>query len=1261
MPVQTRDSLPIDETARRRFESAWREGRPEPLEQCLPAVDHPNYLATLEELVKIELEFAWKSRRGGDVTDPTVGQSPLVEGYLPRFPRLNQPAIVLRLLAQEYLVRRRYGDRPALEEYRRRFPQHVVTGREVETLVSSTGLETGGTSPLASAGGDEDLAFLGPSQGADELGRLGPYRVLKVLGKGGMGIVFQAEDAQLRRLVALKVMKPGLAASASARQRFLREAQTTAALEHEHVVSIYQVGEDRGVPFLAMPLLKGEALETRLRRAGKLPLAEVLRIGREMAMGLAAAHDRGLIHRDIKPANVWLESKDEGGTMEDEATQVAGSALSLQPSAFRVKLLDFGLARASRDDTHLTGSGTILGTPAFMAPEQAEGHAVDHRCDLFSLGCVLYRMSTGEAPFKGRSVMATLRALALDTPTAPRQLNPELPPGFSDLVMQLLAKEPAERPASARVVIEAIRATEKEVQHASAEETELRRAPGALPALFDRPLRGRQATLRRHRLAVAVGVLLLAGAGLLVAQVIIRIKAKHGPDTTVGVPAGSSVQIDEDGNVTVAIPDSHKPAARAKRGPVTIRPVPVKFAAGDPLSEAAVVVRPTAIGGVRSWSLETRGHRSLVLSVAYRPSDGRLLASAGHDAIIRLWDPATGRLVRALLGHAAEVLALAWSPDGKYLASAGMDHTVRFWDGASGQVLRVVQLGPRNAVVSLAWSPDGRTLAAGCEDKMVRLWDVESGRLVDHHREHQWQVLAVAWSPDGKTLASASHDATVRLWEVGSGRPPRILRGHTVSVWALAWSPDGSLLASNSYDGTVRLWNTATGQTVHTIPGAGYGGNWFPLPLAWSPDGRTLAVGAGTLWNVGTLDVQANLARHARILSYAWSPDGKTLAAGDWEGAVRLFDSVSGETVRSIGGHPMSCNHAMTSWSPDAGTLATVASDYLRVLLWKAGTGKLLHTLVGHRGVVWRTAWSPDGKMLASASVGDKTVRLWDAQSGKQLLTLGGSNSAVTAVAWSPDSKTVAAGSGESDTVRLWDVKTGHDVKTLAGRGKEILAVAWSPDGKRLVASGRDMRNQVWDVRKAKPLCVLEPWAYVNWLDWSPDGKTIAGACGDATFRLWDADSGKLRHQFVGSGSNFYAAAWSPDSKTSATVFNDGTVRLFDARLGKPLRILRGRTLQSCSLRWSSNGKTVAAGSPFGLSRLWDADTGEPRGCLATLEDQEAIVVSPEGHFRGPPQVEKQLVYVVQTDHGQETFSPQEFTKKYRWRNDPQKVRLIGK
>jgi serine/threonine protein kinase len=316
----------------------------------------------------------------------------------------------------------------------------------------------GPVTPARAAVAAEHYDFLAPAQSPSELGRLGGYRIVKVLGTGGMGVVFQAEDIRLKRPVALKAMLPLLAASTTNRQRFIQEAQAAAAIEHDHIVTIYQVDEDRGIPFIAMQLLKGETLEDRLQRTGRLPFAEALRIAAQIASGLAVAHDNGLIHRDIKPSNVWLEGPVSGDSFRDPAHH---SPVTTQQT--RVKLLDFGLARSITGESQLTKHGAIIGTPAYMAPEQSRGQPVDGRSDLFSLGCVLYRMCTGRMPFPGTDTVAILLALASENPPAPHQLNPQVPPVLSRLIMDLLAKDPRSRPQSARVAIQRI----QELEHSS--------------------------------------------------------------------------------------------------------------------------------------------------------------------------------------------------------------------------------------------------------------------------------------------------------------------------------------------------------------------------------------------------------------------------------------------------------------------------------------------------------------------------------------------------------------------------------------------------------------------------------------------------------------------------------------------------------------------------------------------------------------------------------------------------------------------------
>jgi formylglycine-generating enzyme required for sulfatase activity len=384
---------------------------------------------------------------------------------------------------------------PMVDELIRRLATLRSSNSQASQSLTQPPCSLDATEDFAPANSSRDALtdFLAPPQSADELGRLGKYRILKVLGHGGMGVVYLAEDIKLKRSVAIKAMLPALAASASAGKRFLLEAQAMAALEHDHIVRIYQVDEDRGIPYLAMEFLKGETLDERLKRDGKLPVADVLRIGREIAEALGAAHASGLIHRDIKPGNIWLEAP-----------------------RTRVKILDFGLARAAaQQDAGLTQQGAIVGTPAYMAPEQARGASVDARCDLFSLGVVLYRLCTGQQPFRGGDSMSTLMEVAMRDPPPPVQLDAEIPQDLSDLIMKLLEKDPDRRIGSAAEVVKALSALEQKCARAQAPEEPTAVMTAVVPPTTVAPRRRRWLPALIVALALVGGLLGAWAAGLI--------------------------------------------------------------------------------------------------------------------------------------------------------------------------------------------------------------------------------------------------------------------------------------------------------------------------------------------------------------------------------------------------------------------------------------------------------------------------------------------------------------------------------------------------------------------------------------------------------------------------------------------------------------------------------------------------------------------------------------------------------------------------
>jgi serine/threonine protein kinase/sugar lactone lactonase YvrE len=741
--------------------------------------------------------------------------------------------------------------------------------------------------------------FLAPRQAADEIGRLGPYRVLQVLGHGGMGVVYQAEDPQLKRLVALKAMLPTVAASESARQRFLLEARAAAAIEHDHIVAIYQVGEDRGVPFLAMPFLKGESLQARLERENRLPFADVLRIGRETAEGLAAAHARGLMHRDIKPANIWLEAGRD-----------------------RVKIVDFGLARAVGGEGGLTQPGMILGTPQYMAPEQAGGQPVDCRCDLFSLGCVLYRLSTGELPFKGNTIYAILAALATEPPRPMAALNPELPQTFIDLVLHLLAKDPVERPPSALVVAETLAELERAqgttqlgsrpVPRVDAKAAALAHtdptlvapprppnvpAPATVPSTSAPPTAAPSGKRRGPLVAAVVAVGLLGAAGG-AAVWFNPFGARPSAPTTPGPSAGpdapsgqKSPNLDLQpgpaksikGSSTEKSPAPADALTRGKHVPSILRakvPSTVVAAIDPKLTDewggtGAVAWsengRSLAIGtqqgAIHLWRVPTweqegvlRGHPRDITWLAFNHS-GRILLSAcrSGDGKVLKWKLDAKNRPSSTLSQALpnDGRCLALSRDGSLVATGSWGSKgggVKLWDLESDKEKPLLKQAEGSSQ-ALAFSSDASWLAAGLDHIGVRLWDLKTGavRILDGPRF----CSSLAFSPDGKQLAGTfNYNEPVRLWDLTApAKAPRLLRGHKGQVNSVAFSPDGKWLATEGLDGTVRLWDPRTATEVReaielTAPVTTKMPDRFHRQLAFSPDGRHLAVANGGLYIV---------------------------------------------------------------------------------------------------------------------------------------------------------------------------------------------------------------------------------------------------------------------------------------------------------------------------------------------------------------------------------------------------------------------------
>jgi len=1063
-------------------------------------------------------------------------------------------------------------------------------------------------SPAANYQGRYD--FLAPPQGANEIGRLGPYRVLAVLGAGGMGVVFRAEDTELERPVALKVMLPAMAENASARERFLREARTAAAIEHEHVVTIYRVGEDRGVPYLAMQLLRGESLDDRLQREKQLPIAEVLRVGREIALGLAAAHEHGLIHRDIKPANLWLEG--ERG---------------------RVKILDFGLARAARDTAHLTQSGLIIGTPAYMAPEQSRATGVDHRADLFSLGCVLYRCCTGQMPFKGTDTISILAALALDDPPPPHQLNAKVPPRLSKLVMLLLAKDPAGRPPSARSVVKAITTLEtggpsptKQAvpkappapQAERAKKTEILEALPAESASRKRSVparrkRGVPAGRRWWRIGIAAAVLLavLGPLGYWGATTIIRLANGKGqliidtddPDVEVRVKQnGEQVTIIDaktkkeitlqagayqlelvGGKDGLALSTNQFTLSRGGREVVKVRLESV---------DVAKKLDENKVGEIRRFE----GHKNWACRVFFCP-DGRRILASGADGTLRTWDIKTGKQLCVFHGHKwSSLWGLALSRNGKLALSAGED-AILSWNMQTGKEIRRYPFHSSD----VALSPDNRYGLASCGGGDFCLWSLETGKEVRRFRGHKDNVWPLCFSSDGHRVLSGSGfptgDRTVRLWETETGKELRCFQGHTGQVITVAFSPDDNLIASGSLDHTIRLWNTKTGDEIRSFRGH----TDQVISVAFSPDGLHLLSGSGDrsmrLWNVATgKELYRFEADKIQVRSVAFSADGRYALSGGADGVVRLW------RLPDLSADKPGAENKPQPLAPDE-----------------------VRRFVGHRGPVRGVAISPDGTRALSASgypYGDRTIRLWDLKTGQQIRTFTDPEMQwVYHAAFLPDGRRALSVSNDI-VLRLWDLETGKILRRFRGVGEPLIVTR---DGRQaLLGHPNDTAIHVWDVETGKELRrFIGHSSRPSCLALSPDGHTLLSGSGDATMRLWDMETGKELRQFPGHTGPISSVAFSPDGLLAASGCpHEEMVRLWNVKTGKELRRLKGhhgripQVLFQIGVAFLPDGQRLLSWSHDKTLRLWDIETGKELHCFTGHQNWIwDAALTPKGDF----------------------------------------------
>ncbi|HVW24669.1 MAG TPA: serine/threonine-protein kinase [Polyangiaceae bacterium] len=1026
------------------------------------------------------------------------------------------------------------------------------------------------------------------------------YDIKEEIARGGIGRILRAHDLRLDREVALKELHRNDPAVV---ERFLREIRITAQLQHPNIIPLHEAGRwPNGQPFYAMKLVEGKTFGRAIADAQSLvERLLLLPVLVDVAEALAYAHGQGVMHRDLKPANVLVGPFGE--------TVVIDWGL-----AKRVDEPDEQFAATPATRGYETTLGVVVGTPAYMPPEQATGRPVDRRADVYSLGAMLYHLIAGRSPYADASDDDILARVRDTTPVSLWRLAPDAPRDLVAIAHKAMARDPDARYPSAREL---------------AEELGSYLTGGLVGAYRYTLFELVERFYERRRAIVLTVVAALTALAAFGAESFRRVRTERDGATQSAARAdAANKQLEERVDAYIV----ERARALLDR---------------DPTASIGQLKQPKSMppGAVTiaAWAEERgvaeqvlHGHVDSATTVAYSP-DGSLIATGGNDHRVVLWDT-TSWTATELPGHTDRVTKIAFSPNGYVIATGCYDKQVRLFarDGKPGRVLS----GHGAAVKALGFSHDSTRLCSIDTDGEVRLWDVATGAFTSRKSTAD-RDLFCSFSPDGAYVLSGSHGGVIHLWNIATGSV-RSLSGHQGSVRSAAFSPDGASIASGGEDGTVRLWSLS-GQGSKIL---GNEGATVQI-VAFSPDARRLATagmnGRVRLWDVATRTSRVVNEHGERVVALAFSEDGRYLASSGWDKIVRVHD-LRTEVRTVLRGHGDVVS--ALSFSPDGTHLASASWDKT-VRVWNAHHTHERRALVGHTVGVRTVAFSPDGKLLASGGH-DNAVRIWRPDTGESRV-LTGHTDHVYKVVFSPDGKWLAS-SSDDRTVRLWSV-AGDAVRVLSGHRDDVEELAFSPDGTRLASASEDHTVRLWPMNDGAPV-VLPHDGDVTAVAFDRSSTLLASASRDHTVRLWDAHTGEVRKLLRGHTDEVWDVVFSPDGSRLASASADDSVIVWNvdgserARLGSlpgahivsfspdgervavsgvsPKLWVCQLSQQKCDeltghsavvhdLAFLPDGRTLASASGDGTVSLWDLDTHERRVFEGHAAPVFGLTVSPDG------------------------------------------------